>query len=358
MSMTRLRQTAAMQVFGFCALRHSRSRWFSDTTAVAVIGILMSGISGCDRIPWPWLNPEAQDQLLLSGTVDAREVDLSFQVGGHIRKLHADEGDTVENGQTVAELDPRDFELTHARTRAEVAAAEQQLAVLEAGARAQEIRAAEATVRQADADLKLARISRQRTVKLVAEKFESPQQLDAANEQVESASARLDGAREQLSLLREGARKEDIERTAAERDAAVAAEAFAEQQLTYTRLVSTVRGTVSVRLAERGQNVAAGQGVLRIAQIDQPWVRIYLSAADLPLVKLGQRAQVTVDGLPGKTFEGRLSFISPEAEFTPKTVETHALRVDLVYRAKVDVDNTAGELKIGMPADVRFARTP
>jgi HlyD family secretion protein len=115
-----------------------------------------------------------------------------------------------------------------------------------------------------------------------------------------------------------------------------------------------VAGIVSVRQAEQGQNVTAGQPVFRVAELDRPWVRAYLDEKDLPQVKLGQAAQVLVDGLPGKQFAGRLSFISPEAEFTPKTVETRALRVDLVYRVKVDVDDAAGQLKIGMPADVRL----
>jgi HlyD family secretion protein len=101
--------------------------------------------------------------------------------------------------------------------------------------------------------------------------------------------------------------------------------------------------------------VVAGQPVFRIAELDRPWVRAYLDEKDLPRVKLGQSAQVQVDGLPGKQFTGHLTFISPDAEFTPKTVETRALRVDLVYRVKVDVDDAAGQFKIGMPADIRLA---
>jgi len=111
---------------------------------------------------------------------------------------------------------------------------------------------------------------------------------------------------------------------------------------------------VSVRLADSGQNVTAGQAVLRLAELAKPWVRVYLGEKDLPRVRLGQGAEISVDGLPGRTFKGRLSFISPEAEFAPKTVETRALRVDLVYRAKVDVEDAAGLLKIGMPADVHL----
>lgn len=326
----------------------------SSQRTVVLLAVAMLTLGGCDRISWPWTDNARNGAIVLSGTVDAREIDLSFQVGGRILKLGADEGDRVTAGQVVAELDPRDLELAHTRARAQAASSEKALAVLKAGSRAQEIRAGEAAFQQAKADLKLAQASRERTAQLVAQNFQSRQVLDTATDQLEVARAKLEQARQNLSLLREGARKEDIERATADLDSARAAADTAAQQLAYARLVSAIDGVVSVRLADRGQNVAAGQGVLRVAEISRPWVRVYLGEKDLPRVKLGQVAEITVDGIPGRTFRGRLSFISPEAEFTPKTVETRALRVDLVYRAKVDVDDAGGLLKIGMPADVRL----
>ena len=311
-------------------------------------------LAGCD-IAWPWSHRADASSIELPGTVDAREVDLSFQVGGRIQRLLTDEGKSVKAGDVVAELDPRDLELASARAKAQANSAEKALASLKAGSRTQEVRAAQAAVRQAQADLEFARAQRSRTAKLVADHFAPPQQLDTADDQLHSAAAKTDQAQQNLSLLREGPRKEDIERAAADFEAAKAAAATSEQQLAYARLPSTVDGVVAVRLAEQGQNVAPGQGVFRIAQLDRPWVRIYLGEQDLARVKLGEAAQVSVDGVPGKVFHGRLTFISPEAEFTPKTVETKALRVDLVYRAKVDVDDADGALKIGMPADVRLA---
>jgi len=311
-------------------------------------------LAGCD-VSWPWSEGGKGTALLLPGTVDAHEVDLSFQVGGRIQRLDTDEGKSIAVGDTLAEIDPRDLELALARAQAQAASAEKALAVLKAGSRAQDIQSAEATLRQAEADLRFARAQQERTEKLVADHFAPPQQLDTANDLVDGTTAKVEQARQNLSLLREGARKEDIERASADFEAATAAAATAQQQLAYATLSSTVAGVVSVRLAEQGQNVTAGQPVFRVAEIERPWVRIYLDERELPRVKLGQAAQIQVDGLPGKTFSGHLSFISPEAEFTPKTVETRALRVDLVYRAKVDVDNAAGQLKIGMPADVRLA---
>jgi len=314
---------------------------------------LLPPLAGCD-VSWPWSNSGKQATIELSGTVDAHEVDLSFQVGGRILRLDTDEGRSVNVGDTLAELDPRDLELALARARAQAASAEKALAVLKAGSRVQDIKAAEAALRQAEADLRFAQAQQERTAKLVADHFAPPQQLDTANDQVDVGVAKVEQAWQNLSLLREGARKEDIERASADLDAAKAAAATAEQQLTYARLTSTVAGVVSVRLAEQGQNVTAGQPVFRVAELDRPWVRIYLDEKELARVRLGQPATVTVDGLPGRTLAGHLSFISPEAEFTPKTVETRALRVDLVYRARVDVENAAGQLKIGMPADVRL----
>jgi len=312
-------------------------------------------LSAC-RLPW---GPDPdRDSVLLSGTIDAHEVDLSFQAPGRILRLLTDEGRHVAAGDVAAELDPQDFELALARARAQEQAARKALAVLVAGSRVQEIGAGEAAVAQAQADADFADHEVERTRDLIAKGFESPQALDRATSVAEAARAKLAQARQNLSMLKEGPRREDIDRARAELAAAQAEVGTAQRQLGYVKLMSPAAGLISVRLAEAGQVVTMGQPVFRLAQLDRPWVRAYLPEKDLPRVKLGQAAQVQVDGLPDKVFEGRLAFISPVAEFTPKTVETRELRVDLVYRVTVDVDNSQGLLKIGMPADVRFAAAP
>jgi HlyD family secretion protein len=331
------------------AARHSGAVRFALPVMLAVSLIALTGCDGS----WPWGDRKKNSVIVLSGTVDAHEVDLSFQVPGRILHLDTDEGRAVEIGAQLAVLDPRDYELALARSRAQAASAEKVLAALKAGSRVQDVRSAEAALRQAQADLQFASAQRERTAKLVADHFLPLQQLDTANDLLDVARAKVEQARQGLSLLREGPRKEDIARASADLDAANTLAATAQQQLSYTRLTSPVAGIVSVRQAEQGQFVAAGQPVFRLAELARPWVRAYLDEKDLPRVKLGQSAQVQVDGLPGKQFAGHLTFVSPEAEFTPKTVETRALRVDLVYRVKVEVDDAAGQLKIGMPADVR-----
>lgn len=321
-----------------------RPSWLMGAALAAALAL-----AGCNR---PWREAPRAQVLALPGTIDARQVDVSFQVPGRIARLAVDEGAVVQAGQLLAEVDAADFTLAVQRADAQAASARQMLAALRAGARPQEVRAAEAAVAQAQADAQFAASEVVRTQQLVAQRFVAPQQMDRVRSVADAARARLQQARETLALLRAGARKEDIERAEADVRAASAALETARRQLAYVSVASPVAGVVSVRLAEAGQVVGAGQPVLRLAELSRPWVRIYLGAADLSRVQLGQPAQVRVEGLPGKVFAGRLSFISPQAEFTPKTVETKALRVDLVYRAKVEVDNPQGLLKIGMPADV------
>ncbi|HUL62979.1 MAG TPA: efflux RND transporter periplasmic adaptor subunit [Burkholderiaceae bacterium] len=332
------------------AIRRQRDRPRSAYATVLALALLLAGCR------WPWHPDDGTTPIVLSGTVDARQIDLSFQAPGRIAKLHTDEGHRIEPATIVAELDPTDYELAVARARAQAESARKALAVLRAGSRPQEVRTAAAMVAQAEADKRFADQEVLRANDLVEKHFFAREELDRARSAADVAAAKLEQARQTSSLVREGPRKEDIERAQAELTAAEAAQRSAEQQLSYVRLASPAAGVISVRLAEAGQVVAAGQPVFRLAQLDRPWVRAYLSEPDLARVKLGQDAQVRVDGLPGKTFKGRLAFISPQAEFTPKTVETRALRVDLVYRVTVDVDDGGAELKIGMPADVTLAR--
>lgn len=336
--------------------------------AIALSALLLGGCEPPDLSTWrerlnlpdlsawarylPWREPADDGLIHLSGTVEAREVDLAFQVAGRIESLHADEGDVVREDELVAVLDARDYELAVQRARHEAQAARASLEALRAGTRPQALRAAGATLSKAQADLAYARSEVERIRELVRRKLTPEDQLSARIRQLDVARAAVEEARENLALLREGPRKEDIERAAAEYAARQAALETAAQQLDYTELHSRAGGVVSVRLAEQGEVVQPGQPVLRIARLDRPWVRAWIAESDLSRVRLGQRAQVRVDGQPGETLRGRLTFISPEAEFTPKTVETQELRVDLVYRIKIEIDNRAGMLKLGMPADV------
>ena len=322
---------------------------YKKTGAVIFLfGVLMS-TGGCDGGHEPGRDGSA---IILSGTVEAREVDLSFRVGGQIQQLKADEGDEISAGELVARLDPRDFQLSLQQAAAMAEAARAALEVLKAGTRKQEIRAAQADLEKARAQLNFAGSEVKRVNALIPRQLASQQQLEQEQLKYKVASATVEQARQQLMLLQEGPRREDIQRAEKEYAARQETQAQAQQQLSYTELSSPVAGMITVRLSEAGETVAAGRPVLRVAELARPWVRAYLSETDLARVRLGQTVKVRVDGVPGRDFNGKLSFISPVAEFTPKTVETRELRVDLVYRIKVDVANPDGALKIGMPADI------
>ncbi len=301
---------------------------------------------------WPWQSTGDSERIELSGSVEAREVDLAFQVGGRITQLLVDEGNAVQAEQPVAILDASDYHLALRSAIAQKEAAQAALAVLHAGTRIQELQVAEAQLAKMQADLDYARADFKRVADLVSKKLAAEDRLDQSRQRQNVALAGVEQAQHNLALLREGPRHEDIERAAADLRVRQIAVEVAQRQLDYTQLYSPASGVVAVRLAEVGEVVTAGNSVLRVAELGHPWVRAYLNEADLPRVRLGQTAEIRVDGQPGQVLIGRLSFIAPEAEFTPKTVETRALRVDLVYRVKVEVDNPAGVLKLGQPADV------
>lgn len=308
-------------------------------------------LAGCDRLEQQSADP---DVIELSGTVEARESDLGFQVGGRIQRLLLDEGERVEAGVTVATLEARDYQLDLRHAQAQAEGAQAALAALRAGTRKQEIKVAEAAVNRARAEYRFARSEVERARALVEKELAPREQLDRAEAEVEVTRAALEESRQRLALLQEGPREEDINQAAAEYRARSAAVDSARRRLDYTQLRSPVAGIVSVRLAETGEVVQAGEPVLRVAQLDTPWVRGYLPEPALSRVEIGQPVEITLDGRPDRVFEGQLTFIAPEAEFTPKTVETRALRVDLVYRIKVQVANPEGVFKRGMPADLKI----
>ena len=262
---------------------------------------------------WPWQSARDTDRIELSGTVEAREVDLAFQVGGRIARLLVEEGDAVKAEQLIAELDARDYELASRNATAQAEAAQAALAALQAGTRIQELRVAEAQQAKAQADLDYARVEFRRIADLVSKKLAPEDQLDQARQRQNVALAGIEQARQNLALLREGPRQEEIDQAAATIRARQAAAETARRQLEYVRLHSPVSGVVSVRLTEAGEVVSPGKTVLRVAELVRPWVRAYLSEADLTRVRLGQAAEVRVDGLPGKVLAGRLAFIAPDA---------------------------------------------
>ena len=290
--------------------------------------------------------------LTLYGNVDIREVQLAFQDAGRIRALPVDEGARVAAGQVVAELDPTRYQLELQRLNGEVAAQTQVLARLRQGSRPQEVaraRAAAASARAslADAATQLARKQQLRTVNRI-----SVQEVDTARTRVETLQANLRAAEEEVSLVVEGPRTEDIAAAEASLAALEAARDLAAQRLEDTRLLAPASGVIRNRILEPGAMAAPGAPVFTLALTDPLWVRAYINEPDLGLVHEGMRAEVRTDTLPDKAYQGWVGFISSTAEFTPKTVETTELRTKLVYRARIFVCDPQQELRLGMPVTV------
>ena len=290
--------------------------------------------------------------LVLSGNLELVDARLSFKYPGRVAERLVDEGQRVKAGQTVARLDDSEQIQEVALRRAELGAAQALLAELEAGSRPQEIAAAEAVLRSAQAERERAELDFIRQEELLRRNAIPAREFESARAQLRVAEARVAEARERSRLIQAGPRPETILQARARTEQAAASLALAQTRLDQARLVSTVDGVVLSHHAEAGEFVAVGTPVVTVADTVHMWVRAYLNETDLGRLRLGQRVTVRTDAAANRTHEGTVAFISSEAEFTPKSVQTPKERVRLVYRVKVDVLNRSGELKTGMPADV------
>jgi HlyD family secretion protein len=305
-----------------------------------------------------WRQHSADDPnaaLSLSGNVDVHQVELAFRVSGRIADLKVQEGARVSTGETLGTLDRVPFETDVAAAQADVNQARAQLEKTERGYRVEEIAQARASVAQREADLANARVTLRRQQDLVAAGLVTHQQIDDAESRVQQSEAQLAAAREQLTLELRGSRPEDIEAQKAGLAAAGARLAKAQTALGDTALLAPSAGIVSVRAREPGAIVQAGQTVYTVALTDPVWIRAYVPQPRLGRIKPGMAVHVGIDSMPGKEYEGTVGFISPEAEFTPKSVQTDQVRDDLVYRFRVILTDPDNVFRQGMPVTVRVA---
>jgi HlyD family secretion protein len=303
---------------------------------------------------WYYLTHRQPDdkRLILQGNIDVRQVNLAFKVEGRIASLAVDEGDAVRSGQVLATLDKQYFqdELRLAQARRD-----NQASILERlvhGSRPEEIREAKATVAERSATLENALAALHRRESLVAKGALTGEEFDNARTAVREAEARLATAKEALRLAEIGPRPEDIEAARAQLRAEDAALSQAERRLADSDLIAPAAGEILTRARERGAIVAAGETVFALTLTSPVWVRTYVGEPDLGRVRPDMPVLVQPDSPKGETYTGHIGFISPTAEFTPKTVETRELRPDLVYRLRIVVENPDGRLRQGMPVTV------
>lgn len=311
------------------------------------------------------------DRLRVSGHVEATETRLAAEAGGRILTLTLKEGDRVQPGQTVLTLDTRDVELAIDRAKAEKAAAEAQLRLVQAGSRIEDIRQAQSQIETARAETSAAKAELDAAEQDLTrfdtllknnsgsrkQRDDAATRRDVAKERVTSAESRVKTAEEVLSKLRAGARPEEVDAARA-RVATVAAQITSlEKGITDATLKSPIGGLVTEKLVEVGEIIAPRVPALIVVDLDHAWADVFVPEPTVPQLRIGQGATVFTDA-GGAGIAGTISYISPKAEFTPRNVQTAEERSKQVYRVRISVDNKDGVLKQGMPieADIPLAK--
>lgn len=333
--------------------RHMQKNHFAKLSILAILALMISATTY-------WHNHNEtelqQDTITLFGNVDIRTVDLGFRVAGRIAAINFQEGERVQPQQVVAQLDrtPYQEELNLALAQQQQAAA--QLAKLQAGNRPEEIAQATALAQERQATADNLHLEYARQQKLVASGAVAQSSFDNISASLTEAQARLATATAALKLARAGFRHEDIAAAQADFNAAQARAASAQTRLDDTRCSAPASGIILTRAAEPGAIVAAGQTVLSLA-IDTPaWIRAYIEEPYLGFIQPGQTVQIFSDTSPRQPVNGHIGYISPEAEFTPKTVQSEQLRTQLVYQVRIIVDDAQHRLLQGMPVTITLRK--
>ncbi|HUI31706.1 MAG TPA: efflux RND transporter periplasmic adaptor subunit [Candidatus Acidoferrales bacterium] len=286
-----------------------------------------------------------------TGTIEATESSIAAQVPGRILKMNYEEGAIMKKGDTLAEIDHRTFQQQVNQAQAAYEMARQQYDLLVKGARSEDLRVAEESVKQAEANFNLAKLALDRTQKLFRDHSVSQSQMDAAQTQYDVASAQMTSAQQNLEKVQHFARPEEIRSAAAQVQQAQAMLNSAQISFQRSYVTSPYDGTVLEKLVEIGDYANIGTPIYTISDLQTMKMTVYVSEVDLARVRLGDDAKVLLDGLPNHPFDGKVIYISPTAEFTPKNVETKEDRIKLVFAVKIGIANPENYLKAGLPAD-------
>ena len=288
-----------------------------------------------------------------SGHVEATDVRISAKIGGRLLDILVQEGDSVQAGQIVAQIDTIDTALELTRARAELARADAQVRLLEAGSRREDLARAAEEVARGEAELTAAQRDLTRLEELAARDAVTVKALDDARTRRDVMDRSVRALRAAQDRLTAGARREEIQMAHAQRDAAGAMAETAAQRLQDATVRTPIAGVVTGRTAEPGEIVPPGALLCVVSDLAHPWLVVYLDEPSLGLVHLGDTVSVAVDAVRSP-LRGVLTYVAAVAEFTPKNVQTPDERAKLVFKAKVSLENPVGTFKPGMPADAVF----
>jgi HlyD family secretion protein len=303
--------------------------------------VISIALAGCR-----WSQPQSDG----SGTIECTEVHVAPQVAGRIAHLPPQEGDAVKEGDIVAELDATDYRLRKDEAVAALAAAQAQLDLLKAGSREEDVQRAREQVREAKAAAQAAEADRQRVKSVFDRSSATARQMDEAAALAERTAAAVAGAEQNLARFLKGSRAEEIRAAEAQAEVCRARLALTEKAVADCTVKSPITGIVTTRVREAGEVVAQGATLLSISRLDEVWLSVYVPEPRLSTIRIGQPARVRPDG-DARLYDGVVTYVSPQAEFTPRNVQTPDERAKLVYRVKITLKNPDGLFKPGMPAD-------
>jgi HlyD family secretion protein len=308
---------------------------------------------------WKLNHPKQQvdDKVVLYGNIDLRDAQLAFVEQERITQMLVEEGDVVKTGQVLARLNHDRLAEQLIQAKAVLAAQQQTLARLQAGPRPQEIKQARAQLESADAQVRNAQQLVERLQSTAQSGASSQQTLDDAIAQLDIAKAQHKVRQEALNLALEGSRKQVIAQAQAMCDADTSAVHLLQLRLRDTVLLAPSDGVIQSRILEPGEMATPARPAYVMALTDPKWVRAYVPEPDMGRIALGLKAQIVSDTFPDKTYEGWVGFISPQAEFTPKSVQTTDLRTQLVFEVRVWVKDPENQLRQGMPVTVNVDHT-
>ncbi|MGA2532975.1 MAG: efflux RND transporter periplasmic adaptor subunit [Candidatus Aminicenantales bacterium] len=305
---------------------------------------VLLGLLACSR-------PGAKDVISASGTIETIEVNVASKVAGQLEERAVDEGARVRAGDKLAVIDHASLDIQLRQAEAGVDLSRAQLVLLRNGARTEDIQQAEAALKQAQASLTVAADDARRMRELVKTGSVTPKQNEDAEARLTVAESQRNAAAEALKKTRTLARPEEIQAAEARLGQAQAAVDLLKKTIADCTITAPVGGIVTHKALEAGELVTQGATIVTLSELDSVYVMIYVTEKELGRVRLGDAAEVKIDAFPDKAFSGKVTYISPEAEFTPKNIQTKEDRVKLVFGVKVEIENREGLLKPGLPAD-------
>jgi HlyD family secretion protein len=291
-----------------------------------VAGLLLLGCSHTE-----------ENSIEASGTIEGTDVNISSEVAGKIKAVRVEEGARVSRGDTLAQIDDADYQLQLQQAEANAAAADAQYRLAVEGSRKEDIIQAESGFKTAEADyLRMKELLANQTI---------------TQKQYDDAYNRYVAAQQTYKKTFRGLRKSEIDAARARRDQAVAQANQLRKKVNDCHILAPSEGIITLKAVELGEFVTVGGNILRLTYLDKVKLTIYVNEQALSRVRLGQKAEVRIDAEGHEAHEGQIVYISPNAEFTPKNVQTKEERTKLVFGVKIEVNNSDGALKPGLPAD-------